>query len=155
MKKIIFALSFIVIISNSIKAQDNGFGAGLIIGEPTGFTFKNWISSTSAIDAGLGWSFVDNGSTHIHVDYLYHNFNIIKSSEGKVPVYFGVGGRLKFKNEDKVSDNRFGVRVPFGIAYLFRTMPVDIFLEIVPVMDLSPETKLSFNSALGVRYYFK
>jgi hypothetical protein len=155
MKKTIFALSILILINISIKAQDAGFGAGIIVGEPTGFAFKDWISPVSAIDAGLGWSFVDNGSTHIHVDYLYHNFNIIKTTESKVPIYFGVGGRLKFRNEDRVADNRFGVRVPVGIAYLFRTVPVDVFLEIVPVMDLSPETKLSFNSAFGVRYYFK
>lgn len=109
MRKTIFLLAIIFSLTISIYPQDNGFGAGLIVGEPTGFTIKNWISSTSAIDAGLGWSFVDNGSTHIHVDYLYHNFNVIKVSDAKIPLYFGVGGRLKFRNEEKVADNRFGV----------------------------------------------
>lgn len=155
MKKIIVFLTFFILINISVKAQESGFGIGLILGEPTGFSLKNWLSSTSAIDAGLGWSFVDNGSTHLHADYLWHDFDVIKSTEGKVPLYVGVGGRIKFSNSEGAKDNRFGVRVPFGIAYLFRNAPVDIFLEVVPVMDLSPDTKLSFNSAIGARYYIK
>jgi hypothetical protein len=50
---------------------------------------------------------------------------------------------------------RLGVRIPFGIAYQFSEVPVDVFLEIVPVLDLNPSTSGSINAALGVRYYFK
>jgi len=31
---------------------------------------------------------------------------------------------------------------------------VDIFFEIVPLLDLVPETDFGPNSAIGVRYYF-
>ena len=46
---------FIVLISTSFyssaRSQDHGFGAGIIIGEPTGFSFKGWLDGKSAIDA--------------------------------------------------------------------------------------------------------
>ena len=52
-------------------------------------------------------------------------------------------------------DTQLGVRVPLGLAYLFQTAPVDIFLEIVPILDFIPETDFRINAALGARYYFQ
>jgi len=46
------------------------------------------------------------------------------------------------------------VRIPVGIDYLFSDAPVDIFLEVVPMLDLIPKTKFQFNAALGARYFF-
>ncbi|MCX6163551.1 MAG: DUF3996 domain-containing protein, partial [Ignavibacteriae bacterium] len=101
-----------------------------------------------------GWSFVNEGSVHIHVDYLYHFNNVFESP--RVPLYIGVGGRIKLKNtEHQNNDTRLGIRIPFGIAYQFAEVPVDVFLEIAPILDLNPTTRGSVNGALGVRYYFK
>jgi hypothetical protein len=75
-------------------------------------------------------------------------------STGKVPIYVGVGGRFKVKNNKNNTDEWMGVRVPFGIVYMFAG-PVDIFLEIVPVLDLTPKTDVSINGGLGFRYFFK
>ncbi|MBI5404087.1 MAG: DUF3996 domain-containing protein [Ignavibacteriae bacterium] len=155
MKKLL--LSLIILLSLQVKSysQESGLGVGIMIGEPSGLSFKKWINSSNAIDAGLGWSFSEDGSIHFHADYLYHNFDLIKISDAKVPFYFGVGGRFKFKNEKKSVGNSIGVRIPVGVSYQFATAPFDVFLEVVPILDLSPDTRVSFNSALGVRYYFK
>jgi len=148
-------IAVIILFSFHLSAQDKGFGLGFIAGEPTGISMKLWLNGNNAIDAGLAWSFVNKSSLHIHADYLYH-FEVIKVSEGKLPFYTGIGGRLKLKNENKsLADNRIGVRVPLGINYIFADAPLDIFLEIVPVIDLSPKTDMTFNSALGARYFFK
>jgi len=50
---------------------------------------------------------------------------------------------------------RVGVRVPVGISYLFDSVPVDLFLEVAPVVDLVPSTGLGWNSGIGIRYYFQ
>ena len=89
----------------------------------------------------------------IHIDYLYHFYNVFETPN--IPLYLGVGGRIKLKNNEHNSDMRLGVRVPFGIAYQFSEVPVDVFLEIAPVLDLNPSTSGSINGAIGVRYYFK
>ena len=60
------------------------------------------------------WSFVDEGAFHIHGDYIFHNFNLIRISGGKLPFYYGIGARIKTANK-----TRFGVRVPLGLAYIF------------------------------------
>ncbi len=151
MKKLFFISFFII--SISISSQDKGFGVGIIIGEPTGVSLKGWMTSTTAIDAGIAWSFLDDGSVHLHGDYLVH-FNVFNTSL-KIPLYVGIGGRIKFKNNKKITDNRIGVRVPFGIDFMLNDAPVDIFVELVPVLDLSPKTDINFNGAVGVRYFFK
>ena len=135
---------------SNARSQSSGVGAGIIIGEPTGFSFKGWLNTQSAIDAGLAWSFVKEGSFHFHADYLYHSFDVFKTTE-KVPLYFGVGGRIK---TGKNTDARVGVSGVIGIGYYFKDAPVDLFLEVAPIIDLTPSTELQVNAGFGVRYFF-
>jgi hypothetical protein len=154
MKKIFLVVLFLSFFLK-LNAQESGLGIGIMVGEPSGLSAKKWLNSNNAIDAGLGWSFSENGSAHLHADYLYHNYDLIKVSDAKIPLYFGIGGRFKFKNDEKSVGNSIGIRVPVGLSYMVSSAPFDIFAEIVPILDLSPDTRFSFNSALGVRYYFK
>ena len=151
MKKIIF-IFIIICLSKFSSAQETGLGVGIMLGEPTGFSAKKWLSSTSAIDGGLAWSFVNDGSMQIHGDYLFHFPDFI--SKPKLTAYLGVGGRIKFKGNDK-GESSLGIRIPAGLTYIFPDAPFDAFVEVAPVFDLTPETRSSFNSAIGVRYYFK
>ena len=126
-----------------------GTGLGLILGEPTGISLKSWLGRRTAFDAAAAWSFDRNGSFHIHADYLIHDFNLIKTRRGRLPVYYGIGGRIKL--EDKT---RVGVRLPLGMCYIFDDAPFDIFLELGPVFDLAPRTELTVAGFIGFRYYF-
>jgi len=140
---------FSILFLSTANAQSKGIGLGLIVGEPTGISFKYWTGSTTAFDAALAWSFIDEGAFHIHGDYIFHNMRLISVPEGMLPFYYGIGARIKTANETK-----FGVRVPLGLAYLFQNAPLDIFLEIVPILDLTPKTDFAINAALGARYFF-
>ncbi|RPI72766.1 MAG: hypothetical protein EHM47_07515, partial [Ignavibacteriales bacterium] len=93
-----------VILAKPIAAQDHGFGIGLILGEPTGLSAKLWTSKENAFDFGLGVSVggdrisfkgkYNRGSrVHFHMDYLWHSFNAISSTE-RFPLYYGIGGRF-------------------------------------------------------------
>lgn len=150
MKQILYASLIILTFTLKIYSQDNGFGAGIILGEPTGISAKYWTSSTGAFDGAVAWSFVNEGAFHIHLDYLLHNFDLISVPEGRLPFYYGIGGRIKASK-----DARIGARVPLGLAYIFNNAPVDIFLEVVPLLDLAPKTAFRINAAIGARYYFK
>lgn len=135
-------------------AGDKGFGVGVILGEPLGLSGKFWLTETIAIDGAAAWSFADDEGVQFHADVLYHKFDLFKVKEGKLPIYFGVGARIKFAVDDD-DDNRFGIRVPVGIDYIFAKAPLDIFFELVPVLDLAPSTKFRFNGAVGIRYFFQ
>jgi hypothetical protein len=70
-------------------------------------------------------------------------------NKGKLPLYFGIGFRIRIGDEDRI-----GIRIPVGICYLFEQSPLDIFLELGPVLDLTPATKLRVTSSVGIRYFF-
>jgi hypothetical protein len=127
------------------------FGVGLMLGEPTGASLKYWLTDKAALDAGVGWSFSDQDDFHIHADYLYHLFDLIPVDQGRLPVYFGGGPRVKFREN---RDNLFGIRAVAGLAYLFENQPIDIFLEAGPIFDVTPDFEVKFTAAIGARYWF-
>ena len=141
--------SAVLLICSAAGAQDSGFGLGIIIGEPTGISVKQWTGSRTAIDGAIAWSFDDESALHLHGDLLYHSFNPPGINRGKFAWYYGIGGRVKFEDDSKI-----GVRVPLGMDYFFGTAPLDFFFEIVPILDLAPSTDFGLNAAIGIRYFF-
>ena len=158
-------LGLALMLSIMLKAQSSGFGAGIIVGEPTGISLKGWISSDRAIAGGLAWSLRGASYISVHADYLFHNMNLIKLNKGRLPLYFGPGVRLRSWTGDQYWDHgrwndydggraRLGVRFPVGLDYLPENSPVDVFLEIAPALDLFPSTSFDIGAAIGVRYWF-
>jgi hypothetical protein len=144
-----FLVSFIAFFSISLSAQDKGLGLGLVFGEPTGLSAKLWTSERTALDAALAWSFSEAGWLHLHADFLMHNYDLISVSEGKFPVYFGLGAYLAFSSELGL-----GARVPLGLAYQFEGAPVEAFAEIAPGLSLFPAIGLYIGGGIGARYFF-
>ena len=150
MKRILGLLVCLFSVSSVLTAQDKGFGLGILIGEPTGLSGKYWVSSQNAIDAGMAWSFRQSGFFHIHGDYLWHFPDAIQANQ-RFPLYAGIGGRLGLAKHDAL----FGIRMVGGIAWWPKDTPIDIFLELAPIIDLAPASEFSMNGGLGVRYYLK
>lgn len=146
-------------------AQSDGFGAGIILGEPTGISLKGWIGNDRAIDGAVAWSLRGGAYFSLHADYLFHNMDLIKLAKGRMPLYYGPGLRLRSWNGGRYWDHgrwhygdggrvNLGIRFPVGLAYLPEKAPVDIFLELAPVLDLLPATDFGINGAVGARYWF-
>jgi len=137
------------------EAVAGSLGAGIMVGEPTGLSFKQWVGRGHAMDLGVAWSFVDEAALHVHADYLFHRPGPPEISVGGLLFYAGLGGRIKLE-EDKHGDanNRVGVRLPLGVTYLFAQSHLDFFFEIAPLLDLAPATEFGVNGAFGIRYYF-
>jgi len=148
---IISAILLVLVSADYSRANQNGVGLGVIIGEPTGPTFKFWTGRSTAIDGALAWSFDRNNELHLQMNYLFHEFGAINVNKGRMPFYYGIGGRLKFHDDNR--DDEFGVRVPAGLSYLFANSPVELFFEVVPIVNLAPDTELDFNGGIGIRYY--
>ncbi|MEX0719555.1 MAG: DUF3996 domain-containing protein [Balneolaceae bacterium] len=155
MKNLLLLILLVIIPITFAQAQntDKNFGLGVIIGEPTGLSLAYWTSNSRSFSAGAAWSLHDNSrgneSVQVHVDYLFHNFNIVSVERGSMPLYIGFGARLRLGDNEKA-----GIRIPLGAAYHFQNDPFEIFLEFVPIFDLTPSTGISGNSGLGIRYYF-
>jgi len=150
MKKL-FGLLIIIFILLQINsyAQDRGFGLGIILGEPTGVSGKLWTSGENAFDFAAAWSFQGNGNLLLQADYVWHIFRLIPVPDGKLPFYVGIGGEIILANDPVI-----GVRVPLGLDYMFSNAPVDIFVELVPILRLAPSTDFDFAGGIGARYWF-
>jgi hypothetical protein len=127
-------------------------GLGVTLGEPMGGTIKYWLNDTMAVDGAAGWSSHDNTDFYLHGDVLWHNFDLIPVPRGRMPVYIGVGGLVRFRNDG--DDNQVGIRLPLGVDYMFENAPVDVFAEIGPAIDVSPDVRGDFTGGVGVRFWF-
>lgn len=136
----------------SINHYTQHLEAGLMVGEPTGGTLKYWLNNTMAVDGAVGWSWHDHTDIYFQGDILWHNFNLIPVSHGRLPVYIGAGGLVRFRNHHE--DNDAGIRVPVGISYLFDNAPVEVFAEIGPALDVAPDVHGEVTGGVGVRYRF-
>jgi hypothetical protein len=143
----------------SASAQNtNDFGLGVIVGDPTGLSAKLWLDREQALDFGAAWALSGRDSFQFHMDYLYHRFDLFHMDEsiGRMALYFGGGARFRVVEERAGQSNqdKFGIRVPIGVTYLFAKAPFDVFGEVAPILDLAPDTKLDMNVSIGGRFYF-
>jgi hypothetical protein len=146
------------------------FGLGLEVGEPTGLNGKYFLSESGALDFGVGWIYghyyYDDG-VHLYADYLWHPTSLASSPSLELPLYIGVGVRywdFEYCDRDFCYDgSAIGIRVPIGIAFDFNNAPLDIFLQLVPVIDFLSDdyydryddrTHIGVDFSAGIRYWF-
>jgi hypothetical protein len=137
------------------RGQD--IGLGIIAGDPTGLCGKVWLSDSEAVAGAAAWSFRHGGAVHVHADYLRH-YDVTpdahvylgpQAARFRPAVHYGLGVRFHASSEGRVS-----LRLPVGFTGQITEAPADFFIELVPLLDLTPETALDLNAALGMRYFF-
>jgi hypothetical protein len=154
-------LIVVMMITLTSSARTQGkFGVGVIVGEPTGVAWKYRISGENAVDGAIGLSPGDR--LRFHVDYLWqkHSFQaqglLLHYGAG---VAFGTGGSryLALSRGDTYvlhqEDLGFAVRGVVGLTYEIPRSPFDVFLEIAPLLILSPASGIGIDAGLGVRIY--
>ena len=127
------------------------FDAGIILGDPTGLSFKGWLNNVDAYDIAASWSTDGRDKRYIHADYLRHDYTLLKVPHGDLPVYYGIGARVLDRDNRKT---RAGIRIPLGLDYQLYRLPLSLFIEVAPRLDLTPDTDFELEGALGVRYRF-
>lgn len=150
-----------VVLFQGLTAQEHSFGIGVMLGEPLGVSMKLWLSGTEAIDGGFGVSGAGdrvgldaaNGGTnersHLHLDYLWHAFGLFTEEE-RYPVYTGLGVRI---NSGGALVPSLAARALFGVAWMPRTVPIDMFMELVPMIQFYPDAAYGLEASVGIRYY--
>ena len=147
-KRVLAVVLLLLIGAGMAGAAGNILGAGIILGEPSGLCAKLFLGPIFAVDAAFSWSFFD-ARFHVHGDFLFHLIDPFAVEVGDLDFYLGAGALVKFGTPFK-----FGLRVPVGMAYAFETIPIDLFLELVPILELIPATVPSFGAGIGIRFYF-
>lgn len=153
MKKIII-LSVVLICSIAVletsQAQDRTFGIGGIIGDPDGITAKAWLSESTAIAGALSFDLGEDYSWFlIQADFLKQN-TVATWEEAYLQTHFGGGLRVVSGDFSEY----IAVRAPIGVDVNAIDAPVEVFMEVVPTIDVDPDFFFYFTGAMGFRYYF-
>lgn len=155
------SLILLICLTGFMAAQNYGPSIGLVVGSPTGFTFKYVFNKRAAFDIKAGWSLAEHGKLHVTGDYQFLFPQTLSWSDdydgsrheikGLIP-YLGVGGRfLIHENEHDETDFHVGVRLGGGVEYAINRFA--LFLEIYPVIDIVPATDFDFDGGFGIRFY--
>lgn len=167
MKKLILPLLVLTFITPKAFSMEEKFGVGAILGDPTGISVK-YLINDMGLDATLSYN---NDELIIYGDYLKHFPGRLGKKNAFVSAltpYIGAGPILAFKDEHKyhhdsdfVDDNSdddwaLGVRVPVGIEWMNpeKKLPIGIGVEVVPGLEIVPETEGFFQAGFTARYYF-
>jgi len=145
------ALITLAFSTTAIGQVDKPFGLGIIVGEPTGINAKFYLNRINAIQASMAWSVEGNNDIQIQGEYLFHRYDWITVERGELPVYFGVGGVISFR---EAADDIIGIQFPVGLDYIFDGAPFDVFGQIVPILELAPSTDFQLDAAIGARFFF-
>jgi hypothetical protein len=133
-----------------LQARPGGnFGLGFQLGDPSGLSGKYWLSSENAVDMLLGFSPYRDW-VFAKADYLWHFFNVIPVASGRVPLYIGPGA-MTYIHDSRVG---IGIELAGGIAYMFPSIPIDVFLNVGIGAFIVPATDGSVNAGIGARFYF-
>ncbi len=165
MKKLLFdsiiylsLLTFIFV--KPCEANPTPFGLGAAIGDPSGLALKLWLDQnpSRALDAMLAWNTSTTTSFYFHGDYLVHDANIIKVKlPHPINIYYGGGFLFKNQvknNKTKTNESVIGIRAPIGLSYLLSDPRFEFFGELGGNLEIIPNTNVSINFNLGVRYFF-
>jgi hypothetical protein len=132
-------------VTSRVGSPDD-LGVGVMMGQPFGVIAKYWLTSDLAIDGAAGYHFNHNFDTHL--DYLWHSYSSFNVYDGRLPCYVGVGARVLLGN-----DSQLGLRLPFGVTYLFPNEPFDAFVELAPVVKLVKGIGADMDGLVGLRIY--
>ena len=162
--RLVLLCCLILLTIGTTSSQTPGkFGVGVAFGEPTGFAWKYRINQSNAVDGAIGFSPYDR--YRIHVDYLWQSRPF---KEPQLALHYGVGVALGFGRTEYFVVERsnrihyflrdqemgFAVRIPFGLSYMIPRSPLDIFVEVAPLMIFAPGTGVGMDASLGARFYF-
>ena len=158
MKKIIIiSLVFFVFfgLQLTVNAQTGRFGAGFIIGDPTGLSFKYKLNNINSIQLIAGWNDKD---FHLVGDYTFTYRNLIQPHGNLTfPIHIGGGVHIFNKgknerNEEDESEFKLGPRFVAGIGIEIQRF--EIFVEVGVGLFIVPDTDGDITGGLGARFFF-
>ncbi len=130
-------------------------GLGLSLGDPTGITAEYYPQQPGfghAIELTLGLDTFDDGNVYAHLQWKFYLAELARGRSVEVPLYAGIGPWLAEGGDDII----LGARAPFGVAFEFRTAPLQLFFELALYLTVinGDEGDLDLGGAVGFRFFF-
>ncbi len=148
-------LTLVGVAATAPSSAAAGVGIGLFVGEPTGVTIKADLQRRTALEVLVGGtSWRDGRGTYGHVTFLASPF-VARGQSVLIPFRIGFGGAL-YEGGD---DLGLAARVPFQLAFQFRSNPLELYLELslrLVIFDGPGDGagNLDGDGGGGLRFYF-
>lgn len=148
----IFALFTMLTLTAKAQSYNNAIGGRF--GTANGISFKTSLKKNAMLE--LIGNFRSNSNfDYFQVTGLYEIYNPINGAEG-LNWFYGGGatiGSVKAKGFD--GDVYLGVNGVLGLDYKFNGAPINLSLDWIPTLRLTPNTNFySGDVGLGVRFTF-
>ena len=161
-KKAILLFIIVTLTTVSAQAQSYNTGIGLRLGGLTsGLSIKHFTTGDAAIEGILSL-----GQNGFLITGLYEAHNPVAGAQGLKWLYGG-GGHIGFFSDrgryyytfrgDRVYYNNasiIGVDLILGLDYKFTGAPINIGLDVKPILDFTEGTYIFFDTGLNIRYAF-
>lgn len=147
----------------------SGVGVGLQVGTPTAITFKFGAQSNAnivlGVGAGIGWRGNIFG-LHLHGDYLFTVATLVNNPDLNLSAYIGPGLFITMFNANAYGLGfgyyyygnyalfGFGARLPLGLNLRFSAAPIEVYLELDPMLLVFPGLDFGIGASLGFRWFF-
>jgi hypothetical protein len=148
-----FALALVIGTGTASADRYNSpsrFGIGLELGAPTGLSGKYFLGGMMAVQGGVGvmetWGY---DGWQVHAEAVFHPA-YHRGRSVDIPFHVGIGGRVLehdyyWEGEPRCwdrgvyicpDDTHLGVRAPIGVSFIFKRVPMDLFMELALTVDL-------------------
>ena len=149
MKKLLFtiiaSLALFTITTSDVKAQGYKNAIGGRFGTANGISFKTALKKNAMLE--LIGNFRSNSNfNYFQVTGLYEVYNPINGAEG-LNWFYGGGatiGSVKAKGFD--GDVYLGANGVLGLDYKFKDAPINLSLDWIPTLQLTPSACLLYTS---------
>lgn len=147
----------------------SGFGIGLQVGTPTALTLKFGAQNNTNIVLGIGAGIGYRGSffgLHLHGDYLFTAATLVNNGDINLSAYLGPGLWIALFNANSYGFGfgyyyggnyalfGFGARMPLGLNLRFSAAPIEVYLELDPMLLVFPGIDFNIGASLGFRWFF-
>lgn len=141
----------------SALSYDYGVGVGIGAGTPSGISgLMNW-DRHGYLQGVFSYS---SGDLFVTGDYIYELSSLMKADFLLRP-YVGLGAVLSRSDhlDSLVSDSdgsvHLGARFPLGAYILLREVPLQIYTELVPGLQVISDFQATFALMVGARWLFR
>jgi len=160
LKRFLLIFAFGALTNSTLAHQNKPLGLGVVLGEPSGISARQWLSTDEALNFSLAYSL--DKFLFASVDYTWQFSHILRIQDAHLHPYIGVGAGIAFAggaqgspfSGENSSSVGVGIRVPLGIEWIISGGRLGVFLEFVPGIGIVPGTFGFANGGVGIRYYF-
>jgi hypothetical protein len=140
----------LTLLSALTGTPSSGISIGIVIGDPTGLSLKFWgIGQNSALQVNIGGGgFVVPANLSVSGSLLFH---ALLTRETPINGYLGVGALAGIRRDDEAV---LGILVPLGLEFILSEVPLDLFIEVPPVIGFTTKRKPLANLTLGIGLRF-